>query len=118
MEVIKCPQCSSQKLDVVSSGTFKCQECGAIFTHQTQQPTPAAFYTGNNAHVSGKSKVAAGLFALFLGGLGVHKFYLGQVGMGILYLLFCWTFIPSVIGFVEGIIYLCQSDEEFACKHG
>ncbi len=67
--------------------------------------------------VGGRSKVAAGLFAIFLGGLGIHKFYLGQVGQGILYLLFCWTFIPAIVGFIEGIIYLTMSDEAFTLKH-
>lgn len=53
-----------------------------------------------------------------MGGIGVHKFYLGKVGLGILYLLFCWTGVPAVIGLVEGIIYLVQSDQEFAQKQG
>ena len=47
---------------------------------------------------NGKSKLAAALFALFLGGFGIHKFYLGRIGWGILYLLFCWTFIPAILG--------------------
>jgi TM2 domain-containing membrane protein YozV len=61
--------------------------------------------------------VAAGLFGIFLGGFGVHKFYLGRVGMGILYLLFCWTFIPAIAGFVEGIIYISMSNEKFRAKY-
>ncbi|MDS7968226.1 NINE protein [Acinetobacter sp. V117_2] len=65
-----------------------------------------------------KSKVAAGVFALLLGGFGAHKFYLGRVGQGILYLIFCWTFIPALIAFIEGILYLCSSDEDFAKKYG
>ena len=64
-----------------------------------------------------KSKIAAGLFGILLGGIGVHKFYLGQIGMGLLYLLFCWTGIPAIIGLVEGIIYLCDDDETFQLKH-
>ena len=64
-----------------------------------------------------KSKVAAGLLAIFLGGLGVHKFYLGQIGLGIVYLLFCWTFIPAIVGFVEGIIYLTTSDSKWANRY-
>lgn len=64
-----------------------------------------------------KNKIAAGLFGILLGNLGVHKFYLGRPGMGILYLLFCWTGIPGVIGLIEGIVYLTLSDEEFAQKH-
>ncbi|EOB3450384.1 TM2 domain-containing protein [Enterococcus lactis] len=44
------------------------------------------------------------LLALFLGGLGAHKFYSGKTFMGILYLVFSWTFIPSVLGLIEAII--------------
>lgn len=65
-----------------------------------------------------KSRVAAALLAFFLGGFGVHKFYLGRVGQGFLYLIFCWTFIPAFIAFIEFIIYLVTSDEEFAKKYG
>jgi hypothetical protein len=62
----------------------------------------------------GKSRITAGIFALLLGSFGVHKFYLGETKLGILYLLFFWTGIPGLIGFIEGIIYLIKSDEEFA----
>jgi TM2 domain-containing membrane protein YozV len=48
-----------------------------------------------------------------LGGIGVHKFYLNKVGLGILYIIFCWTFIPALIGLIEGIIYLTQDDVTF-----
>jgi len=65
-----------------------------------------------------KNKVVAGLLAIFLGGIGVHKFYLGKPFQGILYLLFCWTGIPALIAFIEGIIYLASSDESFAVKYG
>lgn len=68
--------------------------------------------------VGTKSKTTAALLAFFLGGLGAHKFYLGRIGQGLLYLIFCWTFIPSIIAFIEFIIYLCKSDEEFARKYG
>ena len=65
-----------------------------------------------------KSRLAAALLAFFLGGFGVHKFYLGRVGQGILYLLFFWTFIPAIVAFVEMIIYLTMTDEAFAAKYG
>ncbi|NOU94675.1 NINE protein [Paenibacillus sp. LMG 31456] len=72
----------------------------------------------NNVYVPRKSKTTAGILAILLGGLGVHKFYLGKVGWGIVYLLFCWTYIPALIGFIEGIIYLASSDESFNMKYG
>jgi len=64
-----------------------------------------------------KNKVAAGVLAILLGGLGIHKFYLGKLGQGILYLIFSWTGIPSIIGLIEGILYLVQTDEEFNAKY-
>lgn len=65
-----------------------------------------------------KSKVVAGLLGIFFGGLGIHKFYLNQPGWGILYLVFSFTFIPAVVGFVEGILYLTMSDQSFAARYG
>lgn len=65
---------------------------------------------------SDKSKVAAGVLGIVLGGLGVHKFYMGKVGNGLLYLLFCWTGIPALIGLIEGILYLTESDEKFESR--
>jgi len=50
---------------------------------------------------SKKNPTTAVLLALFLGGLGIHKFYMGQTFLGILYLLFSWTGIPSIVGFIE-----------------
>lgn len=67
---------------------------------------------------SSKNRVAAAILAIFLGDLGIHKFYMGKIGQGILYLVFCWTGIPAIVGIIEGIIYLCDSDTGFAkrCK--
>jgi TM2 domain-containing membrane protein YozV len=41
------------------------------------------------------------LLAFFLGHFGGHRFYMGEVGLGILYLCFCWTGIPTIVSFVE-----------------
>lgn len=60
-----------------------------------------------------KDRVTAGILAILLGGIGIHKFYLGKIGQGILYLIFFWTVIPAIIGLIEGIIYLTKTDEEF-----
>ena len=64
-----------------------------------------------------KNKVTAGLLAIFLGGLGIHKFYLGQVLLGILYLLFSATAIPLILGIIEGILYLFTPDEQWFLRY-
>ena len=50
------------------------------------------------------NKLAYVLCALLLGGFGVHKFYAGRIGLGILYLVFFWTFIPAIVALIEGIV--------------
>jgi len=60
-----------------------------------------------------KNKVVAALLAFFLGGFGAHKFYLGQQGWGIVYLIFCWTLVPTLAAFVETFMLLGTSDAKF-----
>lgn len=60
-----------------------------------------------------KTKGTAALLAILLGGIGGHKFYLGQSGQGIMYLLFCWTFIPGLIAFFEFFMLLMMDKQEF-----
>ncbi len=129
-----CPQCGAP----IDPNASECKFCGEKLVQQlppnnpqpqtvyVQQPQPTVVIQQQpqTVYVSGidpswpiKSKLAAGLLAIFLGGIGVHKFYMGKIGMGILYLCFCWTYIPAIVGFIEGIIYLCSNDENFQLKH-
>lgn len=64
---------------------------------------------------SGK-KIAAGLCGIFLGVFGVHKFVLGYTSEGVIMLvigLFTCGIATSIIGLIEGIIYLTKTDAEF-----
>ncbi|MEI6327638.1 MAG: NINE protein [Pseudanabaena sp.] len=63
-----------------------------------------------------KSKTSTILLCLFLGPFGAHKFYLGQIGWGILYLIFCWTPFPYFAAFIEFITFLLMPDDEFNRK--
>lgn len=89
-----------------------CESCGAIIKQRAVICPKCG--VSQRAPEAPKSKIAAGILGILLGGIGVHKFYLGKIGMGILYIVFCWTGIPSIIGLVEGIIYLTTSDEKWA----
>jgi TM2 domain-containing membrane protein YozV len=63
------------------------------------------------------SKGTAALLAFMLGGFGAHKFYLGQTFQGILYLLFCWTGIPLILGIIESICYLSHSESQWLNRY-
>lgn len=64
--------------------------------------------------MNGKSKVVAGLLAIFLGGLGAHRFYLGQPKKALLYIVGFFFFGVSVIvGLFEGFRYLFMSEAKF-----
>lgn len=58
--------------------------------------------------VNGKvvNKLAYILLAFFLGNFGIHNFYAGKMGMGILYLCFCWTVIPGIISIFQAFFAL------------
>ena len=132
--IIKCPQCGSAKFEKIGVKNYECKYCGASFSHEcpkkekvviqsvVQQPkvekTVVQQVIQQQVVVSkGRNKVVAGLLAIFLGILGIHKFYLGQTIWGIIYLLFCWTYIPFWIGLAEGVIYLLMSNEDFDEKY-
>ncbi len=62
-----------------------------------------------------EKKIPAGLCGIFLGWLGIHKFILGYTKQGIIQLVVSVVTCGagSIIGLIEGIMYLTKSDEEF-----
>lgn len=120
-----CPQCGAP----IADGATSCKYCGEAFsqsapaqqqiqqTQQAQPPVAQAVDNGINPAWPIKNKVAAAVLAILVGGIGIHKFYLGQTGKGILYLLFCWTGIPAFVGLIEGILYLVSNDHNFQVKN-
>ena len=119
-------QVKPSKVAVLPSNKMYCKNCASIISDQAeicpkcgvrQIPVPQTSVSSSSPNQL-KSKGIAGILAIFLGGLGIHKFYLGRVS-GIWYILFCWTLIPSLIAFIEGIIYLTFSgtDQEFTDRY-
>jgi TM2 domain-containing membrane protein YozV len=96
-----------------------------IYRIQATQGIPGI--QGTAAITNTKSPIAAGLLAIFLGGLGIHKFYLGYVGPGVALLIssavsfflslvligFFFLFASSVFVLIEGIIYITKPEAEF-----
>lgn len=64
-----------------------------------------------------KDKNVAGLLALFFGGLGVHRFYLGQAGLGVFYLIFCWFPLIWIMGLIDAIVFFSMDKEHFDIKY-
>ena len=65
-------------------------------------------------------KVSKGLYialCLFLGGVGIHKFYAGKWGQGILYVLFCWTGLSLVCSVIDLIIAVFKPTDEQGCMY-
>ncbi len=62
-----------------------------------------------------EKKTVAGILGILLGGLGVHRFYLGDTTGGIIRIVITLVTCGagSVIGLIEGIIYITKSDEDF-----
>mgnify|MGYP000011373597 CR=1 FL=1 len=105
-----CASCGS-----ATNGTGFCGNCGAAtggapVAQMQYQNQPVAY----GAPVENK-KVTAGVCALLLGGLGIHKFILGYKNEGIIQIVITifTCGIGGLIPFIEGIIYLTKSDQEF-----
>ena len=95
-----------------------CSSCGEVIKKQAEIcPDCGVRQSSGPAVNSDKDRTTAGILAILLGGIGTHKFYLGETFKGVIYLLFCWTFIPAIVALIEGILYLTKSDEEFQRKY-
>jgi TM2 domain-containing membrane protein YozV len=104
-----CPQCGGQ----VPDGSSICPSCGTALS-QTRAVTtlpPRALDGGGRIDPQAKSKVVAGLLGIFVGGFGVHRFYLGYTKLGVIQLvvsiLTCG--LGSLWGLVEGILIIAGS---------
>jgi hypothetical protein len=63
-------------------------------------PNPQAVFYQQYETVR-RDEIVGILLALFLGTFGIHHFYLGRTGLGILYVCLCWSGIPTLLGFIE-----------------
>ena len=121
-----CPNCGAP----LEEGSNVCPHCGSIVgpepaQNQYQQPQyqqpqyqqQPVYQNFGYQPLPAKSKIAAGLLHLLIGGIGVGNFYMGKIGLGIVDILFCWTGIPAIVNFIRGIIILCSRDESFCQKY-
>ncbi len=115
---VNCDRCGFSN----SPGIARCQKCGAGLPAAQPAPTPPVVPVAPVAPVhiqqpvvqaASKSKLAAGLLALFLGGFGVHNFYLGHNGKGAVQLILGLSMVGWVISgiwaFIEMIMIFTGS---------
>jgi TM2 domain-containing membrane protein YozV len=110
-----CKKCGLE----INSDTQFCPRCGTK-SDATDAELSNGFSNNLPQQAYHKSRIATAVIAFFLGGLGIHRFYLGGAGnviLGIFYILFCWTGIPSLLAFIECIYFLVISDENFYTKY-
>ncbi len=121
-QIKKCQNCGTENSGFESF----CRNCGTMLSasyqnQQMQQPAGAGM---QKQQIPGADKkILAGILGILLGGLGIHKFVLGYTTEGVIMLvvwlvgavLLCGipSAVISVIGIIEGIMYLTKSDEEF-----
>lgn len=136
---INCPHCQAVLTVHPSQAGLvaDCPKCTGKFHVPVPMAKPAT--SGNRfqsaiddsirqASETSSKKATAGILAIVLGGLGIHKFYLGLNNPGLIMLAIslsgivftpCLLFpvfgpmIMSIIGLIEGVIYLTKSDEGF-----
>ena len=138
---MNCPNCGNNLVD----GAAFCNHCGTPIAAPAQTSAPAgtpvtptadpyqqqlaygqqSVYRQQPAYgqpavpANSKSKVAAGLLGIFLGALGIHKFYMGYTKAGIIMLLVSLltlgigAIVMEIIGLIEGIMYLTKTDQDF-----
>ena len=111
-----CKNCGNQ-MDPNAAVCVKCgcaKGTGLSYCHNCGNPTvpgaavcTACGSTLNVVTAESKSKLVAGLLGIFLGGLGVHNFYLGYTGKAIAQILLSCIGVGAIWGLIEGILILC-----------
>lgn len=103
-----CPNCGEK---IKSNDADVCLNCGKLLNNNNNNPSV----------VFGKSKIVAGILGIFLGGFGIHNFYLGYSSKGLTQLLLTtvgWIFlglgplIAGIWGFIEGIDILLGNTKD------
>ena len=127
----QCPSCHRAFTTEQASVNVKCPYCGTEFSPAYNQGYQQGFQQGYNSASgnvfdsgpSGRSRGVAALLAIFLGALGIHYFYLGKKTAGIVFLIIAilscciLTAVTSVLAFIQGIIMLTLTQEQFEQKY-
>ncbi|MBV8685149.1 MAG: TM2 domain-containing protein [Alphaproteobacteria bacterium] len=100
---------------------FEIQENRALSVFPVPGTAPVPVVETQAAPHSDRNKYVAAVIALLFGPLGIHRFYLGRIGSGIVMLLLSCTIVGLIVSapwaFIDMIRYLVMSDREFAARY-
>ncbi len=112
-----------EQRQVLGADEMYCSSCGSIIKKQAEicvkcgvrvarMPATASAAPDSPGEYSPKSRVAAGILGILLGGFGIHRFYLGYIGVGIIQIVvtIITLGIGSLWGLIEGIIIVANGD--------
>ncbi len=118
-----CRKCGREISEKAQFCPYCGSNCNDVINEHQHPPTPTIVYVqvpqqqSVYVHKFEKSQGLALLLCFFLGGFGVHQFYLGNTVQGVFYLLFSWTCIPAIISIIDFFILLCMSESYFHNKY-
>lgn len=119
--MIQCPKCHSTNVIQTDVNRYECPYCGNVFNATQGNTFGQGYGVNSNAGTNvayQKNRMTAALLALFLGGIGVHYFYLNKPIPGVVFLLCCWMFfIPAILAFAQAIVMFTMTDEQFQAKY-
>ena len=123
-EQIVCIQCGQKCTKYSHSVSFMfknvCRCLSSLFSHNNAPSDNGPLQTSPYGSACKKQQSTAGVLAIFLGCVGIHKYYLGSWGWGIIFTIAGLTtngILTGIIGLVEGMIILTMSREAFNAKY-
>jgi len=101
--------------DSLGNAADNIEEKGKQIVEKVDESLSDAADRGKEIIQADNKKVLVGILGILLGGLGIHKFVLGYTTEGIIQIVITVVTcgVGSIIGLIEGIIYLTKSDDEF-----
>ena len=133
MYIHNCPECGKQYSTQEKVSRVKCPYCGAEtnVSYSDQEPSQWQQFGQQTARTvddvfsngpSGRSRGIAGLLAILVGAIGVHYFYIGKTGAGVVFLLAtllsCGLLgvVTEIVSLIQGILFFTSTQEEFESR--
>jgi TM2 domain-containing membrane protein YozV len=133
MYIHNCPECGKKYSTQEKVSRVKCPYCGAEtnVSYSDQEPSQWQQFGQQTARTvddvfsngpSGRSRGIAGLLAILVGAIGVHYFYIGKTGAGVVFLLAtllsCGLLgvVTEIVSLIQGILFFTSTQEEFESR--